>query len=130
MKKIRFVLLAALLLAFSFMGCKLPETTYTYEFGIVDTANADKVIDRLPNYVNFDILEEAKEDLCYYTYEEAYEKFTALKKDDVVSILDGFKDPEFTELVLDKIEKNGNWLVIINYTDTDALKGWMYFEKE
>ncbi|MBO5826095.1 MAG: hypothetical protein J6R03_05670 [Treponema sp.] len=130
MKKFRFVLLAALLLAFSFMGCKLPETTYTYEFGIVDTANADKVINRLPNYVNFDILEEAKEDLCYYTYEEAYEKFTALKKDDVVSILDGFKDPEFTELVLDKIEKNGNWLVIINYTDTDALKGWMYFEKE
>ena len=130
MKKIRFVLLAALLLAFSFMGCKLPETTYTYEFGIVDTADADKVIDRLPNYVNFDILEEAKEDLCYYTYKEAYEKFTALKKDDVVSILDGFKDPEFTELVLDKIEKNGNWLVIINYTDTDALKGWMYFEKE
>ena len=112
------------------MGCKLPETTYTYEFGIVDTADADKVIDRLPNYVNFDILEEAKEDLCYYTYEEAYEKFTDLKKDDVVSILDGFKDPEFTELVLDKIEKNGNWLVIINYTDTDALKGWMYFEKE
>ena len=130
MKKFRFVLLAALLLAFSFMGCKLPETTYTYEFGIVDTADADKVIDRLPNYVNFDILEDAKEELYYYTYKEAYEKFTDLKKDDVVSILEGFKDPEFTELVLDKIEKNGNWLVIINYTDTDALKGWMYFEKE
>lgn len=130
MKKFRFVLLAALLLAFSFMGCKLPETTYTYEFGIVDAANAEKVINRLPNYVNFDILEEAKEALDYYTYEEAYEKFTDLKKDDVVSILEGFKDPEFTELVLDKIEKIGNWLVIINYTDTDALKGWMYFEKE
>ena len=61
MKKFRFVLLAALLLAFSFMGCKLPETTYTYEFGIVDAANAEKVINSLPNYVNFDILEEAKE---------------------------------------------------------------------
>ena len=59
MKKIRFVLLAALLLAFSFMGCKLPETTCTCEFGIVATTDADKVYNRLCDQnVDFNDLEK------------------------------------------------------------------------
>ena len=130
MKKFRFVLLAALLLAFSFMGCKLPETTYTYEFGVVDTVDADRVINGLPNYVNFDIVEDAKEDLYYNTYKDSYEKHTKLKKEDVIRLLNQYGDSQWTNLVFDSIESVGNWLIMITYTDTDEYKGWMYFEKE
>jgi hypothetical protein len=132
MKKFRFVLLAALLLAFSFMGCKLPETTYTYEFGIVDTADADKVFNRLYGQnVDFNDLEDAKETLYFYTNPDNYMKAEGLTEEDVRA--------ELAELNMSSSQKDtfiknlnnlGNNLLRIYFYESDEIEGWLYFEKE
>lgn len=132
MKKIRFVLLAALLLAFSFMGCKLPEITYTCEFGIVDTTDADKVYNRLYGQnVDFNDLEDAKETLYFYTNPDNYMKTEGLTEEDIRAEL---AELNMSSSKIDTFIKNlnnlGNNLLRISFYDSEELEGWMYFEKE
>lgn len=133
MKKFRFVLLAALLLAFSFMGCKLPETTYTCEFGIVATTDADKVYNRLYGQnVDFNDLEDAKETLYFsYTLPDTYMKTEGLTEEDIRAEL---AELNMSSSKIDTFIKNlnnlGNNLLRISFYDSDELEGWMYFEKE
>lgn len=132
MKKFRFVLLAALLLAFSFMGCKLPETTYTCEFGIVDTADADEVYNRLYGQnVDFNDLEDAKETLSFYTYPDTYLKTEGLTEEDVRAEL---AELDMSSSQKDTFIKNlnnlGNNLLRIYFYNSEELECWLYFEKE
>ena len=132
MKKFRFVLLAALLLAFSFMGCKLPETTYTCEFGIVDTADADKVFNRLYGQnVDFNDLEDAKETLYFYALPDTYMKTEGLTEEDIRAEL---AELNMSSSKIDTFIKNlnnlGNNLLRISFYDSDEIEAWMYFEKE
>ena len=132
MKKIRFVLLAALLLAFSFMGCKLPETTYTCEFGIVDTTDADKVYNRLYGQnVDFNDLEDAKETLYFYNLPDTYMKTEGLTEEDIRAEL---AELNMSSSKIDTFIKNlnnlGNNLLRISFYDSDEIEAWMYFEKE
>lgn len=133
MKKFRFVLLAALLLAFSFMGCKLPETTYTCEFGIVDTTDADKVYNRLYGQnVDFNDLEDAKETLYFsYTLPDTYMKTEGLTEEDIRAEL---AELDMSSSKIDTFIKNlnnlGNNLLRISFYDLEGFEGWMYFEKE
>ena len=132
MKKIRFVLLAALLLAFSFMGCKLPETTYTCEFGIVDAADANKVFNRLYGQnVDFNDLEDAKETLYFYNLPDTYMKTEGLTEEDIRAEL---AELNMSSSKIDTFIKNlnnlGNNLLRISFYESDEIEAWMYFEKE